>query len=909
MSFDQESYERDVVKPLRNRRGSIPPRPVMYAVDPGMTDRAALEAHLRRVRAYWGQKARGSTSLGVVCKQFIAADEELKRTTGGDLANPLWWRTQFEQHAADERAGRQKLVAALRQAYGAAGQITRAQLEAAAQLYRCMNVAQAEQAAREAKLTVIDTLDLPPDCGLSQTQYAQLRDRLAEAGARTVVHLLHPELTTPFSLARGFAVAGRPELRLDLDRLDKQAKEAERAADSTATRARKSALALLRSAYTKVPDLAAIALYHIVDQVRDGRQAGLETSLLAAQIADLGVVAPDAGLIAISLPQTPAGGTVRGLERIQQLIESHRLGEARAALAALPDDHPDHAAATALVTRTAAAFDGYLREAAEAERRHDVVRAARLLQQAAELDADDEAVTAARDRLPAPEPVQLTLTEHTSPPGVRLAWAAGPGATGTLTYRVVRGEDRAPVNETDGVRVAQSTDREAVDSGVTPGRVAFYAVFASANGTVWSHPATGSVTALPRVGDVVLDASADSVSGSWRAHPAAVEVRVRRTVGRPPARPGDGMPITVAGRSFRDTAVRLGEPHHYELVAVYRDAAGRETTARPVLVSAVPRGPATPVDDLVVEPLPTTDGTLRVRLSWTAGDHDEIEVRRADRTPAWGPGEQVSADKARGFGSDLRGSPAVRGGRATMDCTVPAGQHVYVPFSFGAGGAVVGRAVAMGVTAPVTAPQLRRTGDRLIVSWLWPEGVGLAQVRWETPGGGGETFVISRAGYDSESGCVLNATPQGGTVEIRALSVGPTGTAQSPPVRCSVGPRAARVAYTVDRPQPPAGKPLLAKLRDRVRDRQRVVALTSNQDCDDLEVVVVAAAGVAMPVRAAQGTELARQSGVHISPGTSYPIPVEVPASLSRPYWIRCFVEKPAGYAVTDPPIDQMKVS
>ena len=72
---------------------------------------------------------------------------------------------------------------------------------------------------------------------------------------------------------------------------------------------------------------------------------------------------------------------------------------------------------------------------------------------------------------------------------------------------------------------------------------------------------------------------------------------------------------------------------------------------------------------------------------------------------------------------------------------------------------------------------------------------------------------------------------------------------------------------------------------------------------------MVAAAGVAMPVRAAQGTQLARQSGVHISPGTSYPIPVEVPASLSRPYWIRCFVEKPEGYAVTDPPIDQMKVS
>ncbi|MEV7628697.1 hypothetical protein [Actinoplanes sp. NPDC089786] len=901
MSFDQEAYEREVVRPLRGKRGKLPPPPVMYAVRPDLRDRAALEAHLKRVRAFWGQKARGNTNAGAVCKQFIAADEELKRTAGGRLADPLWWQDQFRQSADDQKAARTELVRKLREAYGASGRITRAQLTAIAQHVGGGEVAQAEAAAREAGLTVIDVLELPADCGLSRTQYDQLRDRLAEAGARTVVHLLHPGLTVPFAIARGFTVAGRPQLGLGPERITEQLEQAEKAADSTATRARKTALALLRSAYTKVPDLAAIALFHIVDQVGDAHRAGLDTKFVAAQIAELGVTEADAQLIAISLPST-GGGPERGLDRIQKLIEGRRLGEARAALAALPGDHAEHAAATELVTKAMAAFDDLLRQAADAERRHDVAGAARLLQQAGELDADNAQVLAAQERLPAPDPAQLSLAEHASPPGVRLSWAAGPGAPGGLTYRVVRGDDRPPVHETDGVRVAQSADRAAVDAGVTPGRPAHYAVFASANGTVWSRPVTGSITVLPRVGEVTLDADETSVSGSWQQHPAVIEVRVRRT------RPGVGTPIRVTGHGFRDTAIRVGEPHHYELTAVYPGPGGREQLAEPVVASATPRGAARPVGDLAVEPLTTADGALRVRLTWTAGEHDEIEIRRSDRPPAWGAGEQVPAARARSFGAVLPGVPVVRGGMVTMDCAVPPGQHVYVPFSYGAGGAAVGRAVAMGVTAPVTSPQLRRTGDRIILTWLWPDDVGLAEVRWDSPRAGA-TFTISRAKYDAESGCPLTAPTGGGSAEIRAIAVGPTGTAQSPPVTCSIGPRATRVAYTVARPQPPSGKPLLAKLRDRVRDRARVVALASEDECHDLEVVVVAAAGVAMPMRAAQGTELARESGVHLRPGVPYPIAIEVPASFARPYWIRCFVEKPGGYAVTDPPVDQMKVS
>lgn len=903
MAFDADDYERDVVRPLRNRRGAIPPPPALYAVAPGM-DRAALEAHLRRVRAYWGQKARTGTNVGMVCRQLIAADEQLRAQPGVDLSDPGWWRRQFAEHTAQQRTVRQKLVTALKDAYGAAGQITEAQLQTVARHFGGVGDAQAAQAARDAGLAVIESLELPRDCGLSHTQFAQLRDRMAEAGARTVVHLLHPDLGSPFAIAHGFAVADRPELRLEPAELHRAAQRAESAADSTVTRARKSALALLRSAYTKVPDLTAITLYHLVDQVRESRHAGMPASMLAAQLADLGVTRADAGLIAVSLPGDVGDGpgAVRGLDRVQELIEARRLGEARAALAALPVDHPERAAATAVVDQAVAALETYLMQAAEAERRHDVARAAVLLQQAAELDADNPAVTGMLDRLPAPEPVQLTLVEQAFPPGARLAWAAGPGAAGALTYRVVRGEDRPPVNEDDGVRVAQSSERQAVDQGVTPGRRTFYAVFATADGSVWSRPATVSGIVLPRVGDVVLDVAADRIGGRWRVHPAAVRVRVRRSVERPPA--GGGTPVAVTGDSFRDTGVLVDRRHFYELTAVYRDVAGREVTAAPVVVSAVPRGAAGTVADLTVEPVSTADGTARVRLSWSAGAADAVQVRRADRAPAWPPGESVTAAQVRGFGAELVGSPFTADGRTTMECVVPTGRHVYVPFAFGAGGAVVGRPVTAGVAAPVTAARLRRLGDRLTVTWLWPDEVAMAEVRWDTPEGAG-TRVVTRAGYDAESGCVLTATAAGGTVEIRSLTVGPAGTAKSPPVRLNVAPRPTPVAYTVSRPV--AGGPL-ARLRERVRDRRRVVVLSSEQECDALDVVVVAAAGVAMPLRAAQGTEIAREHRVRLGPDAPHTIEVEVPASIGRPGWIRCFVSRPGGCVVVDPPIEQMRV-
>ena len=811
MAFDAARYERDVVRPLRGRRGSLPDPLLRYGVDPGMT-RGELDAHLRRVRAYWSQKASGVGNLGAVCKQLLAADEELKRTVGARLNDPTWWAEQAGERDREERAASERLAADLRAAYGATGQITRTQLETVARHEARLSAAQVEAAVSQAGLVVIDAIELPADCGLEPVAYSTLRTKLAEAGARTVVHLLHPTLTRPFTIARSFSVPGNPALTLDRQVLDRRVVEAESAADSAVTRARKSALALVRSAYAKVPDLRAIALYHIVDQLRDAQRAGLAPALLASKVIDLGVAGSDAQLLAVSLPQEAGGGVARGLARIQTLLESRQLAAARAALTALPTDHPEYPTARALVDQAQADFDRQLGEATAALGRHDVIRAGVLLRQAAELDAEDPTVLGLLERLPPPAPVQLSLTEGNAPPGVRLAWSAAPTATGVgePSYRVVRGEDRAPVHETDGVTVAQTTQRQAVDPDVSPARPAYYAVFATVNGTVWSQPVTGCVTVVPRVGGVTVHAEIDQVTARWRAHPAAARVRVRRAVGRPPAGPQDGVPVEVSGGYLLDTGVRTGETYYYGFTAVYHDPSGREVLSKPVVASAEPRDTTVPVVDVRVD--------------------------------------------------------------------------------------------------PVRSATARRIGDRLLVSWLWPEEVGLAEVRYHTLGGD-EVFVISRARYEAECGCPLVAAAGGATVEIKALVVTPTGTAQSAPVRLTAAPLAARVEYTIARLPVGGDVPLRARLRHLVVDRRRLVTLTSAQRCADLEVVVVASAGVVMPVRAAQGTVLARASQVQVGPGCPHSIAVELPASLRRPYWIRCFVDSPEGCTVIDPPIEHMKVS
>ena len=91
--------------------------------------------------------------------------------------------------------------------------------------------------------------------------------------------------------------------------------------------------------------------------------------------------------------------------------------------------------------------------------------------------------------------------------------------------------------------------------------------------------------------------------------------------------------------------------------------------------------------------------------------------------------------------------------------------------------------------------------------------------------------------------------------------------------------------------------------------RKRVLRVNVDQPCEGLELILVAAPGEVMPVRAEQGRAAVHVSGITLIPGRPWEVPFTLPSGAPKPRWLRCFVKQPAGVRVTDPPIDEMKVS
>ena len=94
----------------------------------------------------------------------------------------------------------------------------------------------------------------------------------------------------------------------------------------------------------------------------------------------------------------------------------------------------------------------------------------------------------------------------------------------------------------------------------------------------------------------------------------------------------------------------------------------------------------------------------------------------------------------------------------------------------------------------------------------------------------------------------------------------------------------------------------------RVTVAWRLLRISVDQRCEGVEVQLVAAAGPVLPVRVDRGELVGRFTGLTLSPEEPWEVPFMLPARMSKPFWLRCFVVQPAGIRVLDP-IDEMKVS
>jgi hypothetical protein len=300
--FHPRTYEDQVLKPLRKRLPHLPDDLLTrYAVDLTM-DPAALRERTESVVRLWNKAAMQAGPTGLVCQQLLREHEELKRSGSADLTNPQWW--QAWEQGRHQQLGSEiaDLAALLRASHGELGVITRNQLRAAAAAHPTLGDAEIERASAAAGLRIVEPVELPIAAGM-RGRFESLNTKLIAGGVESIPRLLFPDLVT-FGLLDGFTVTPAPADRaaaLSQQVAQLRGEDLDKTPDSPVTRARREAVGILVSEAKGGADLTALALFHLLQEVRDKRVEGAQPRTLFTLLTRSGLTGADAGRVVVSV--------------------------------------------------------------------------------------------------------------------------------------------------------------------------------------------------------------------------------------------------------------------------------------------------------------------------------------------------------------------------------------------------------------------------------------------------------------------------------------------------------------------------------------------------------------------------------------------------------------------------------
>lgn len=885
MAFDEKAYEKLLIPYARKK--TIPEDLFeRYAITlPAKDDEIA--AQIKAVRLYWNKKMRGNGNIPVAARSCDAADKELKKDKAFETAR--WWQERRSKRDQEARDKVNSLADLLRKDHGTLEVVTAAALgKAAASLGLTMD--QAEQAAAQAKLTVIAASVTLPDKWPIKAPYDELRQNLRDGGASSVPDLIHPE-SGPFRILAGYACVGDANKRLDVDAIKVQATEAGKNTSPRNT-ARSRALGILKDAKSQDNDqgkslsviLGEVTLYLLAKQVED--VAGDSPSVGKQQLVDCGVESGDAAKIVALLAGRAKAARESDLDRVRAYLENGQLGEAKSLLGTLAGDKEASDEATQLAQAVATReqeLASLKARVAQALRQPDEALAYTLLREIERISKDDAA--AELRNLPLAPAVQPSATGDG--PRVEVFWKRGAQHDESTVYAVRRKVGQAPAAETDGDEVYLGPGTQCADPGAPVATPVTYGIFALAGeGRPASRPVTTEVTAAPPVWDVREEVGTDTVTLSWAAHQdAEVEVTRAQGVG------GSQLPVPVTGNGCQVTGLPEGVAQYFEIVAAYRGPGGTRVTSKPSQVNVKPLGSAKPILSLKVTST-VSDGQVRAVLAWRRIDNSEVRILRTDAEPPWPEGTFITREEAERAGQFLAGRVDSRGSERTMETGLADGIHYLTPLSEGGTGIVVGRPQSIAMTSPVQNLAFTPFADYATISWEWPRNVQMAEVRWRGDEEQDWDFtVLTLAEYQSRGVKVpLGAKP----VKVEVCTLIPVGTRHhaSPPAAIEV-PRVLEVSV---RYQVSGGA---------LTGRSRKVTFTVDAPCSGVHVQMVASPGGIMPTKPASNAITVLDTTLDLVPGVPAEHKVSIP-KMAKPYWVRCFIVGGPGRLI-DPPYKNLK--
>jgi hypothetical protein len=881
MPDDFEGY-RDTVLDAARRANNVPPPDLFtrYNLDPRQVrDEPEFNRRVELVVKYW-QKLKLQRKYQPLATALLSADGELKRKKQRTYEN-------FEQQRGNARgAAQDKLdvrVAAIAESTPC---ITLAALRRlVGSLDGSFGEDEVRAALKQRQVSIVEPkweLVGAPSAGGARS----LRAPLTTLGLRLSPEVLFGDQVRVirFTLRKGFRLTdGRT---VTLDALSALREDHSRSKHDD----RKTAIDNVLSILIKVAeqgDLDQLVLWEVQEHLRPDVDAGLPVRVIARAAQDIGLDADESLALAATLIGTRE--VVRDDSVLAKVAEALRSGDLREAAVLLADvaDGEGEDVRTQLA-QAQRQVDDLVHRAEAAMAAGDGEEAASLLTAAAQFARDDETLQPRVNAIAPPPPTEPTVSRQSGK--VALRWTPSPARTPGIRYVVVRSTDEAAVSVGGGERVGETESNEMVDAEPTAAEPTYYTVFAARGHGAWSSgAAVGPVDLLPEVADVVLSAATGSVSGQWRAHPAAVEVVVTRTDRAASGAPPYVVPLPESGTpSFVDRDVVDGHTYDYLFQAVYVTRSRQRRTSDPVVVPVTPTEPPGSITELTHEVVPGPSPT-GLRLVWRAPARGTVEVRIAADPPTWPVDTLVDRAAARSHGNPVSGEPvAGADGTTSMTVPVPQGRMVLTAFVVSGNQARVGASLTLSLVEPVTDLRTERFGGQLRLRWAWPDGANLARITWYPSGTDsritGRQVDITRQAYMDGGGSRVDVGSGALTVSVVTVVRDRGEEQMSPASTGSVPGEPVRVTYGV-------------RQGGRFTRRQDLV-LSANRSCRLPGLLVVHRTDGIMPLRLGSGAIVARIEPRDLTPG----IPVSVPLTdrIQPLSGLACFV------APDSPPADEV---
>ncbi|MCZ2826072.1 MULTISPECIES: hypothetical protein [unclassified Modestobacter] len=802
-----------------------------------------------------------------------------------DLSTAAFWQARLGERSSRGRQRLTEFVEVVRAEAGVLGLVTKPKLEELARgvgIGGSVPLEEIEAAVQAAGIDVVAPVTPPP----TAVPAAVLKELGTTSCASIVDAIFLQAPPAGFRVLDGFAGAGGERLSLAMVVASREITE-KRSSNDNENGAIKKALGVL-GALSDDRTLEQVVQAWFIEVGRQAAQIEPALALALKRLTDTRLDRRDAARI---LTLFAGGQSKAGFPEVQQRVAAGELKDARRLFEALCD--AAGGSVTDVRTEAQKTLEGAERRVAELRTRAqtavetgDLATAAQALNEALTICTDDDSLAEMQAALPPAAPLNLVVTTAEDGRTVQVTWEPGFGSTADVHYVVVCRAGTAPKNAHDGTVVAKDVAATRFDHRSPELATQLYYGVAATRGAGFSPVVSRTITVLPPVRDVRVDADPDSVALSWNPPAGARAVRVVQ-VG-PDGRQTELKPNSHG--SVSSVGLTTGATYTYLLTALYATAAG-ELAAQPCRVTGTPRGQVKPVPFVNVRLRSASSGDTELEVTWAPVTGFDVEIWHTAGKPRWSYGSRVPMDEIAAEAVRLTGASAGGGRREGVRGVVAPGLRHYVAVTRDGDSGVIGQSNEVGVCPRLSDVTAERFHDVVLLSWPWPGEAFDVQASWEGPRPGERR--ISRPQYAAEGG--LRIATGTGRTRVRLQTVPASGEEiwSSPETVVEVDGAAPGVRYTTSWHKRLLRPPGAVTLTFACEERPSAVP-----------VVVVGQAGQIMPYAKDSGVVLAEET-LDLSTGTAS-LTVEL-RGLGPAFWVRAFSQRPSEHRLIDPPTRDLR--